>query len=367
MRWCCVAWSNEAAITGASGMKILIIGGSGLISTAITRQLLARGDDVTLYNRGRTALRVDGPCRHITGDRTEFAAFEAQMAAAGDFDCVVDMVCFRPDEAASAVRAFAGRTGQYIFCSTVDVYTKPPARYPVREDAERRPDPAFGYARDKATCEMLLEAAHTRGDLNVTIIRPAHTYGESGAILHSLGWDTRYIDRIRKGKPILVHGDGSSLWSSCHVDDVAAAFVHAAGQPVTFGKAYHVAGEEWQSWDQYHRRVAEALDAPAPTLVHIPTDLLAAALPHAATWCRLNFQYNNIFDNAAARQDLGFRYTVPWVEGVRRTVAWLDQNRRIDASRPDDVDDRIIAAWQQAGEAMINALAAADIAPKAGR
>lgn len=339
-------------------MKVLIIGGSGLISTAITRQLLARGDSVTLYNRGRTPLRVAGPVAQLHGDRRDFATFEAQMAAAGRFDCVIDMVCYQPAEAESAVRAFAGRTDHYIFCSTVDVYTKPAARYPIQEAAERQPDPAFGYAYAKAACEAVLEAAHAAGDLPVTLIRPAHTYGEGGAILHSLGWDTRYIDRVRSGKPIVVHGDGSSLWASCHVDDVAAAFVQAAGQAHTVGKAYHVAGEEWQSWNQYHQRVAEALGAPPPTLVHIPTDLLAAALPEAATWCRLNFQFNNIFDNTAARTDLGFRYTVSWIEGVRRTVAWLDAQGAVEASGPGDLEERLGTAWQRAGASMIDALVA---------
>lgn len=336
-------------------MRILIIGGSGLISTAITRQLLARGDDVTLFNRGRTPLRVEGAVSSIIGDRADFPAFETQMAAAAPFDCVIDMVCYRPDEAESAVRAFAGRTSHYIFCSTVDVYTKPAACYPIREDAERRPGPAFGYALDKIACEDVLLAAHASSVLPVTIIRPAHTYGEGGAILHSLGWSTRYIDRIRRGRPIVVHGDGTSLWASCHVDDVAAAFTHAAGRPAVIGKAYHVAGEEWQSWNQYHERVAAALGAPPPQFVHIPSTLLAQVAPEA-NWCVLNFQFDNIFDNAAARAALGFRYTVPWKEGVRRTVGWLDSQGRIQPSTEHDPEERIIAAWRQAEQAMMQAL-----------
>ena len=124
-------------------MRALIIGGTGHISTGITPLLLARGDTVTLYNRGQTEQR-------IVGDRTDHAAFEAQMAEVGVFDCVIDMVCFRPEEAASTLRAFAGRTGQYILCSTVDVYTKPAKRYPVREQEERQPSPQFPYAWNKA-------------------------------------------------------------------------------------------------------------------------------------------------------------------------------------------------------------------------
>ena len=120
-------------------MKVLIIGGTGLISTAITRFLMERGDDVTLYNRGIRPLQVSHRPKRIAGDRTDYATFEAQMARAGHFDCVIDMICFLPEDAESAVRAFRGRVEQYVFCSTVDVYTKPAKRYPVKEDAERRP------------------------------------------------------------------------------------------------------------------------------------------------------------------------------------------------------------------------------------
>ena len=224
-------------------MRILIIGGTGLISTAISRELLARGYDLTLYNRGKTPSRIPAGARYLSGDRNDFAAFEWQMAEAGTFDCVIDMVCFTPDQAESDVRAFRGRTGHFIFCSTVNVYTKPADRYPIREDAARVPI-HDDYGTHKVQCEDLFFAAHARGDFPVTIIRPAHTYGEGGIIIHTFGWRTAYLDRIRKGKPIVVHGDGTSLWVACHVDDVGHAFVHAAGNTAAFGRAYHVTGEE---------------------------------------------------------------------------------------------------------------------------
>ena len=154
---------------------------------------------------------------------------------------------------------------------------------------------------------------------------------------------------MRKGKPIIVHGDGSSLWTACHRDDVARAFVAAAGQPHTFGKAYHTPGEEWMTWDQYHRRVAAAIGAPDPTLVHIPTEVLVRVAPSRARIIAENFQFNNIFDTTAARNDLRFQYTVPWVEGVRRMVAWLDAHGRIEDSDTDRFEDRLIAAWQRLG------------------
>ncbi len=337
-------------------MKILIIGGSGLISTAITRRLVERGSDaLTLYNRGQTTPRFDTPVTAIHGDRTNFATFEPQIQAAGNFDVVIDMCCYHPAEAESVVRALRGRVGQYIFTSTVDVYSKPAARYPITEAAERQPDPAFAYAYEKARCEEILERAHASGDLPVTIIRPAYTYGESRGILHSLGGRTTYIDRIRQGQPIIVHGDGQSLWGSCYIDDVARTFVNAAGNRATLGQAYHVTGEEWLTWNQHHQQVAAALDAPTPKLVHIPATLLARAVK-AAAWVELNFQYNNIFDNAAAHRDLDFHYTVPWQEGVRRTVAWLDEHDAVESYTADPVYDRMIAAWERAGMGMVEAL-----------
>jgi nucleoside-diphosphate-sugar epimerase len=324
-------------------MKVLIVGGTGLISSGITQQLLQCGADLTLYNRRqREAQFASERVSWLSGDRTQYAAFEAQVAAAGTFDFVIDMICFRPEEAESAVRSFRGRCAQYIWCSTVDVYAKPAAHYPVREDAEHRAAPTFPYAYAKGACERILEQAHGRGDLNVTTIRPAHTYGEGGRVLHSFRSDTYFLDR---------------LWSSCHRDDVARAFVGAIGNPKAYGQSYHVTGEEWMTWNLYHQLVAEAMYAPPPVLVHIPSDLLGQAVPKLAEWCVENFRFNNIFDNAAARTDLGFRYTIPFLEGMKRAISWLEQRGLIQDSRDFPFYDRIISAWQRLGIEMSRELA----------
>lgn len=342
-------------------MKVLIIGGTGLISTGITRLLVERGDEVTLYNRGRTEADIPSGFKLILGDRKDYSAFEAQIANLELFDTVIDMIGFVPEEVESDVRAFQGRTKQFIFCSTIDVYTKPAKRYPIREDEERQPVESFPYAYDKAKCERILEQAHERGDFLVTIIRPAHTYGEGRGLVDSFRGGTYYLDRIRQGKPIIVHGDGNSLWASCYRDDVACAFVAAIGNEKTYGKSYHVTGEEWMTWNQYHQGVAEAMDAPSPTLVHIPTDLLVKVAPKKAEWCKENFQFNNIFDNTAARTDLDFRYTIPWVEGVRRIVAWLDERNLINSRDEPPTYDKIIDAWEHSGAEMANELAHLDV------
>lgn len=337
-------------------MRLLILGGTGLISTAITRELSERGDEVVLFNRGQRDADVPAGVERIQGDRRDFAAFEARMQALGNWDCVIDMIGYTPPEAESLARAFAGRIGHLVFCSTVDVYAKPASRYPITEDEPHRP-PAWDYAQNKAVCEAILAEAHARGDFLLTVLRPAHTYGEGSGLIHSFGGSATYFDRLRKGKPIVVHGDGQSLWASCHRDDVARGFVAAAGNPRVFGKSYHLTGEEWLTWNRYHETVAEALDAPAPRLVHIPTDLLARVVPERAGICAVNFQYNNIFDNTAARRDLGFRYTVPFRDGARRVIAWLDAHNRIGNSDDDPREDRVIAAWERCRTAMAEELA----------
>lgn len=323
-------------------MRILIIGGTGLISSAITHQLLQGGHDVTLYTRGERSLPAG--VAHLVGDRRDRAGFVRQLASAGSFDCAIDMICYRPDEAEGLIEALRGRVRQLIFCSTVDVYARPVPAYPIREDA-----PLGGvssYGQDKARCEQILQAAHARGDLAVTTIRPAQTYGDTGGLINPLGFGTRFLDRLRRGRPVIVHGDGTSLWVACHVDDVARAIVGAVANPASLGRAYHVTGEEWLTWDMCVQLMAAALDAPAPQIVHIPTDLLLLAAPERARITAENFQFTNIFDTSAARADLGFRYTIRYAEGMRRVVAALDRAGRIE---PDDdpLQDQLIAAWQQ--------------------
>jgi nucleoside-diphosphate-sugar epimerase len=137
---------------------------------------------------------------------------------------------------------------------------------------------------------------------------------------------------------------------------VGKAFATAAGDPGTLGKAYHTTGEEWMTWNQYYTTMAEVVGAPAPNLVHIPTTLLAKVAPRRGLTALENFQFSNIFDNTAAHMDLGFRYTIPWREGVRRTVAWLESRGMLRDSDQDTVDDQIIAAWQRMGARLVDEL-----------
>ncbi len=332
-------------------LKVLIIGGSGLISTALTRELVRRDLAVTIYNRGQTLQRLPGSVERVTGDRYDYRAFEQQIAARGHFDCVIDMLCFTAEDAASAVRAFQGRTGQFIFCSTIAVYSNPATHYPITESESRKGNNA--YSRGKIAAEDILQQAHTDQVLPVTTIRPGYAYGEGGEIVEPFGWGTRYIDRLRKNKPLIIHGDGTTFWGACHVDDLASTFANAVGNTTTLGQAYHVHGEEWLTWNRYYQELAEAIGAPAPRFVYIPSDLLHRLLPDKAEVIATDFNGHRLYDNTAARRDLGFRYTISWKTGAKRAVDWLDAHQRIENSDVDPFEDRLIAAWERLSTALV--------------
>jgi nucleoside-diphosphate-sugar epimerase len=324
-------------------VKILIIGGTGQISRVISSLLMDAEDELTLYNRGITRVPSLYEFRNIQGDRRNFTRFEEQMKEAGYFDCVIDMVCFEPVEAESLVKVFGGRIGQLIFCSTAAVYQRPANQYPIKESEPLLPTSAYG--RKKALCEQILLRAQQQGLFKVTIIRPANTYGPGGDLIYTLGWGNWFLDRIRKGKSLVSPGDGSTLRAYCHVNDVARAFVSAIGNQKTFGKAYHVTGERWLTWDRYFEKIAGAMGFPLPRLVHIPCEVLYAMSPDRLADVMENYRFNNIFDNQAACIDLNFEETVDFSDGVRQTIDWLDKNHRIRNCDLDTIDDTIIAAW----------------------
>lgn len=325
-------------------MRILVIGGSGVISTAVTQQLINRGDAVALFNRGRTPLRFSGEAELLKGDRTDHEAVCRAISEAGPWDCVIDMICSAPEDAKSLARACRGNAKQVIFCSTTNVYPKPADRYPVKPD--HRLGAAFKNGVDKAECEAIHRVAAERGDYAITIIRPGQSYGEGGGVLNSLKASSSYLDRMRKRKPVVVHGDGTGLWSALHVHDAAAAFVAAAGSPIAFGKTYNATGEEWMTWDQYNANVAAAMGVPCPRLVHVPLEVLTKLAPERAAQAARSLQYPGIYDTADTRRDLGVQQTVSLVEGMERTIRWIEENEGIAPWESDRDYDRIIRVWE---------------------
>ena len=326
-------------------MHVLFIGGTGLISTAIARQLLEAGHRVTLFNRGKSENRLPAGAHEI-GATARTMRPSRRRSWTSSYDVVVDMVAFHPDDSASAVRAFSGRCGQFIHCSTVCVYSGPVTQIPT---PETEPYHSIGnYGRNKIACEKLLLQAFDAQNFPVTIMRPSHSYGEGGQLIRPFGPGDTFVDRLRKGKPLIVPGDGNGVWASCHVDDVARGFVGVMDNAQCLGQAYNIAGDEYLSWNMYHEQVAEVVGGtfnPVP----IPTDTLREAAPKWAGGTYEIFEWPSLFDNSKIKRDTHYTgQTIPWREGVRRTVAWLEAQGKLKDSGEDDYEDRLIAAWRAA-------------------
>lgn len=326
-------------------MKTLLIGGTGLISSGIVKALKTRGADITVFNRGRTEDRLGDGIRYLQGDRNDFTAFEAQMAAHGPWDVVIDMICFNPAQAESDLRAFAGRCGHFIFCSTVCTYGNTQTVLPTDELCHQ--NPLSEYGRNKVACEQLFLRAHAAGKLSVTIFRPSHTYGPGGPVINNIGWGATFIDRLRRGLPIIVSGDGHGLWQSTFSEDVGVGFAYAAGNSRCFGQAYNIVREEVFTWDQYTQRIAAAIGAPAPRLVHVPTDLLMAIDPSRFLPSLGEiFRYHGVYSSTKLRRDVPeYNPTTTLEEGIRQTVAWMDQHKKIEPAESDPFDDRLVTLW----------------------
>jgi nucleoside-diphosphate-sugar epimerase len=335
-------------------MKVLIIGGSGLISSGIVKALHTRKADITVFNRGKTEDRL-GDVQHLVGDRNDFAAFEAAMAKSGPWDVVIDMICFEAPQAESDVRAFAGRCSHFIFCSTVCTYGNTQTIIPTDESIPQNPH--SNYGRGKVACEQIFLQAHAAGKFPVTIMRPSHTYGPSGPVINNLGWEPSFVDRLRKGRPVIVSGDGHGLWQSAFNEDVGVGFAYAAGNPKCFGEVYNITGDEVVTWDEYTIRSAAAIGAPAPKIVHIPTDLLLTLKHERLQALEEIFRYHGVYSSDKLKRVVPeYRNSTPYEEGVRRTVEWMDAHDKIVPATEDDFIDRILAQWTRLSAGFTTAL-----------
>src|SRR6478609_4598020 len=226
-------------------MKVLLIGGTGLISTGIVESLLGRGAELTLFNRAQRRASPPGAVT-IVGDRNAPRDFEARFEHER-FDVVIDMICFAPSQAEATVRAFAGRTAQLIFCSTVCTYGLDiPAHVLVDETFPQTP--ISEYARNKVACERIFERAAAAGRFQTTIIRPSNTYGPGASLIDQMEFDSVVWDRVEHGLPVLLAGDGIGLWQATHRHDVGRLFAYAAGNSKTFGEAFNVTRDHVFTW-----------------------------------------------------------------------------------------------------------------------
>ena len=257
-------------------MNVLIIGGTGLISTGIVKHLLARGAHVTMFNRGQRENTLPPEVKHIRGDRGRPVEFDAAFGA-GRYDVVMDMICFRPDQAEATVERCAGRTEHVIFCSTVCTYgAKIPGHVLIDESFPQ--EPISEYGRNKVACEQIFLRADRGRKFRSTIVRPSHTYGPGGSLIDQLEFDSGTWDRVVRGLPVFCAGDGLGLWQSTHRDDCGKFFAYAAQNPGTYGEAYNATRDEVFTWRDYYRQAGRALDIEVK-LIFAPTAWLLHELP----------------------------------------------------------------------------------------
>jgi len=313
-------------------LSALIVGGTGLISTGITRHLLARGAKVTMYNRGVSQPIVPTGVRHIVGDRADREAF-VQTFERERFDVVFDMICYSPEDAEDSVRAFRGRCEQLVFCSSAVTYgAKVPPH--VLVDEQWPLEPVCDYGRSKVACEVALQRAAEDGAFALTIMRPGHVYGPGGDMDDQQGSDGATWDRVARGQPVLVAGDGLGLWQSTHRDDCGRLFAYAALNPKTYGQAYNATRDEGLTWPGYYREVARALDALARVIFE-PARWLIAQDPERFSFLTEISQFHNAYSSAKAKADVPeFRARIGLEAGARETFA----------------DVRARGAWRYSGE-----------------
>lgn len=338
-------------------MRVLFIGGTGIISTASTRLAVERGIDLTLLTRGQhasslpTGLLADLP----TGVHTVTADIDDPDATAralegATFDAVVDWIAFTPAHVERDLALFRGRTRQYIFISSASAYQKPPGHYLITESTPLA-NPYWQYSRDKIACEEFLMKAYREEGFPITIVRPSLTYGDTQIPLAVNSWPKSYtiVDRMRRGKKVIVPGDGTSLWVITHNSDFAKGLVGLLGHRQAIGNAFHITTDEVMCWDQFYRLTAEAAGVDAQ-LVHIPSDFLAACYPEKLGSLVGDKSVSVVFDNSKIKRFVpGYCATTPFSEGIRRTIAWFDADptRQVIDHDANARWDKLLAAWER--------------------
>ena len=321
-------------------MKVLFIGGTGIISSACSPLALEYGMELYLLNRGKTTYRpIPEGARLIHADIND--PVSAQAALEGQrFDVVVDWVAFTPDQVERDIRLFGGRTGQYVFISSASAYQKPISLLPITESTPLH-NPFWGYSRNKIACEERLMRAYREQGFPITLVRPSHTYDRT-----LLPFDGGYtmIARARQGKPMLVHGDGTSLWVLTHHTDFARGFLPLLGNSHALGESFQITSDELLSWNQIYLLLARAARV-EPELVHVPSEVIARYDPEWGESLLGDKSHSVIFDNTKIKRIVpGFSAGIPFARGAEEIIAWYDADTSRQAFDPDfdRLVDRII-------------------------
>jgi len=321
--------------------SVLFVGGTGKISSACVVRALGAGWDVYVLNRATTVGRPlpDG----VTSFTADVRDAESVRAALGghEFDAVANFVVMTEEQAGADIDLFAGRTAQYVFISSASAYQKPVARIPIVESTPLR-NPYWQYSRDKIACELAFSEAYRTSGFPVTIVRPSHTYDKT-MLPFDGGWTV--VDRMRRAKPVVVHGDGTSLWTLTHHDDFARAFVPLLGNPHAVGDTFHITSDEVLTWNQIHEIVARAAGVEA-RLVHVASESIASVLPAWGPGLIGDKSHSLVFDNSKIRRLApGWEATIPFASGAREVLEWFDADpaRRLVDHAVDEAMDALVA------------------------
>jgi nucleoside-diphosphate-sugar epimerase len=333
-------------------MKILFIGGTGIISSACAELAITRGHDLFILNRSvSTKHPLPDGATLLKGDIHADEAHLASLVAGHRFDAVVDYIAFTPDDIRRDLRLFRGRTDQFVFISSASAYQKPVKNYLITETTPLE-NPFWEYSRNKIACEDLLMKEYHENGFPATIIRPSHTYGHSQIPFGVSSWRDPWtvIDRMKRGKKVIVHGDGTSLWVLTWNADFAKGLVGLLGNPKATGEAFQITSDEVLSWNQIHLEAYQALGL-EPNVVHIPSDFIARHDEHAVGSLIGDKSNSVVFDNGKIKRFVpDFKCEVQWAEGVRRSLAWFDAHPEFQSvdHAADELWDAIISAYERA-------------------
>lgn len=326
-------------------MRVLFIGGTGNISTAASRRAIALGLDLYLLNRGERGVDIAG-AKWLRADINDAAAVTAALGTL-TFDAVVNFIAFTPEHIERDLQIFAARTKQYVFISSASAYEKPPRSHLIVESTPLK-NPYWAYSRNKIACEERLMRAYRDDGVPVTIVRPSLTYDTVLPIAIG-GWGcATLLERLKAGRAIIVHGDGTSLWTVTHAQDFAKGFVPLLGHPLAIGQSYHITSDEVLTWNQIYETIAGALGV-APTLVHLPSDFIAEMEPDMAGGLLGDKAHSAIFDNSKIKRLVPeYIATMPFHVGIRRTIDWFlaEPKRWLVRPEVEATMDRLIASWQ---------------------
>jgi len=312
-------------------LRVLFMGGAGMIGSAAAAEAVRQGHELTLVTRTEPRRALPESARQVRGDVYDDTLL-AELTDRTDYDVVVNWVGYQPEQLAGHPGVFSGHVGQYVFISTCSVFARPVPSLPITESSPRR-QPGFRYARDKIACEELLEGSYRECGLPVTIVRPFHTYDRTVVPLLA-GWTA--IERMRKGKPAVVHGDGTSVWTLMHSADFARALVPLLGNSHAIGESVNVVSGDILTWDQIHLELAAAAGVREPVLVHRASESVARRWPAWGDVLEHDFRHSMLFDIAKLRRLVpGFAPRVSFSAGAREVVAYHDHDGSRRRVNPD--------------------------------